>query len=100
MKTFKRFLVSMLCVVIVLTAAPLSGFVGLELPDFFCINANAALYYNGYCGDNVKWSLDTKTGVLNITGTGAMEDYDEGEAPQLHIPPSACAGAALGCRGT
>ena len=34
--------------------------------------------YSGNCGaegDNVKWSLDTDTGVLAITGTGDMKDY-------------------------
>ncbi len=30
---------------------------------------------SGTCGDNVKWSLDTSTGVLTITGTGVMYDY-------------------------
>ena len=31
--------------------------------------------YNGSCGDNVRYSLDTGTGVLSITGTGAMTNY-------------------------
>ena len=41
------------------------------------LNINAEVY-EGSCGadgDNVKYSLDTSTGVLNITGTGAMKDY-------------------------
>ena len=29
----------------------------------------------GSCGDNVKYSLDTSTGVLTISGTGKMKDY-------------------------
>ena len=29
----------------------------------------------GSCGDNVKYSLDTETGVLTISGTGKMTDY-------------------------
>ena len=46
----------------------------------FCIgNVDAdAATYSGSCGadgDNVKWSLDTDTGVLNISGTGAMDSY-------------------------
>jgi hypothetical protein len=36
----------------------------------------------GGCGDNLTWSLDTKSGVLTISGTGAMADYyDVGGAP-------------------
>ena len=29
----------------------------------------------GKCGDNLKYSLDTETGVLTISGTGNMRDY-------------------------
>ena len=40
--------------------------------------------YSGDCSDpyplhgkaNVTWTLDTETGVLEISGTGSMEDYD------------------------
>ncbi|GAB6394285.1 MAG: leucine-rich repeat protein [Bacteroidales bacterium] len=35
----------------------------------------------GGCGDNLTWSLDTESGVLTISGSGAMEDYDEYGAP-------------------
>ncbi len=74
MKTFKKALAVVLCVVITLTAAPLGGLVGLELPSLFDFEAKAASY-SGSCGDNVYWSLDTSTGVLKITGTGSMKDY-------------------------
>ena len=31
--------------------------------------------YNGVCGDDLTWTLDTGTGVLEITGNGAIKDY-------------------------
>lgn len=38
--------------------------------------------YSGTCGDSLAWELDTETGVLNITGIGAMYNYSEsGNAP-------------------
>lgn len=30
---------------------------------------------SGTCGKNLTWSLDVESGVLTISGTGAMEDY-------------------------
>jgi len=35
----------------------------------------SAATYSGTCGDNLTWTLDTSTGVLNITGTGDMFNY-------------------------
>ena len=45
-----------------------------------CQEARAAVY-NGGCGAvgnevNVTWAVNTETGVLSISGTGAMADYD------------------------
>ena len=38
----------------------------------------------GSCGNQVQWSLDERTGVLTISGSGPMADYQldwsEGEA--------------------
>ncbi len=31
--------------------------------------------YSGTCGDNLTWTLDTESGTLTISGTGAMTDY-------------------------
>lgn len=31
--------------------------------------------YSGTCGDNVKWTLDTDTRTLTISGSGRMTDY-------------------------
>ena len=66
-----------LTAIMLLTAAPLSGFVGLDLPilaDLFTLKADAATY-SGKCGDNLTWSLDTDTGVLTISGTGYMYNW-------------------------
>lgn len=71
MKKIKRLLATLMAVVMILTAAPLSGFVGLELPDLFNIFASAATY-SGTCGSNLTWSLNTITGELVISGTGAL----------------------------
>ncbi len=71
---FIKSLSVVLCVVMALTAAPLGGFVGLDLPSLFDFKVEA-VSYSGTCGDNVNWSLDTETGVLNIYGTGAMKSW-------------------------
>ena len=45
---------------------------------FLPTTANAA--YSGTCGTNLTWTLDD-AGTLTISGTGAMYDYDWGDAP-------------------
>ena len=51
----------------------------LSLLFFICflsaLNINAEVY-SGSCGTNVRYSLDTETGVLSITGIGAMRNYN------------------------
>ena len=46
----------------------------VALVAIFTISASAKTY-SGNCGTNVGWSLDTDTGVLTISGTGAMQNY-------------------------
>ena len=36
---------------------------------------------NGTCGENLTWTLDTDSGVLTISGSGAMTDFSENSAP-------------------
>ena len=40
------------------------------------ITASAAT--SGTCGDGVYWNYDTSTDTLTISGTGSMEDYNNG----------------------
>ncbi len=76
----KRTLAVLVAVIMTVGSAPLSGFVGLELPDWldfsklFEVKAEATSY-SGTCGENLTWSLDTDTGVLEISGTGAMTNW-------------------------
>ena len=79
-RNFKRILASILTVVIFLTATPLSCFIGLELPDIFSIKAEATAY-NGTCGDNLTWTLNTDSGLLEISGTGDMYNWTDNETP-------------------
>lgn len=46
----------------------------------FCFNVTSAFAANptsGTCGNNVKWNLNTTTGVLTLTGKGATMDCGE-----------------------
>ena len=36
-----------------------------------------AATYNGSCGTNLTWTLNTTTGVLEISGTGAMDNWED-----------------------
>ena len=42
---------------------------------FVPLDAPEETFVSGECGENVAWSLDRETGVLTISGSGAMEDY-------------------------
>lgn len=44
---------------------------------FFSVLNIFAKVYSGSCGSNARYSLDTSTGVLSITGTGAMTNYSD-----------------------
>ena len=54
------------------------------LVALWCLSVSVKSYaevYSGSCGESVNWSLDTQTGLLEITGSGEMEDYDYDGAP-------------------
>ncbi len=92
MKNFKKALSVLLVTVMLLTAAPLSGFVGLEWPELnlpewnlpdidFNFSADAAeIVKSGSCGENLTWTLDSD-GVLTISGTGEMTNYSYYSVP-------------------
>ncbi len=91
----KKAISVLLIAVMVLCSAPLSGFVGLELPeigglgkfadsvsDFFAALApKAKAATSGTCGDDLTWTFDESTGELVISGTGDMYDFGYGESP-------------------
>ena len=52
----------------------------LSIVSVVDFSAYADASTTGKCGDNVKYSLDTSTGVLIISGTGDMADYSLGNS--------------------
>ena len=66
MKKFtNKFLAILMCLTMILTIAPLSGIVPLV----------SAATYSGSCGEDLTWTLDTETGVLEISGEGDMTNW-------------------------
>lgn len=70
----KRILAIFLAVILTL------GTVGFAGGSIFPQKA-AAVSFGGSCGDNLSWSFDDETGVLDISGTGAMKEYSISELP-------------------
>ncbi len=93
-RNLKKALSVILAAAIMICSAPLAGFVGLELPEkggfkkladsvsefFEGLSAKAEATTSGTCGENLTWTLDTETGELVISGTGAMTDWRYGSA--------------------
>lgn len=75
-RTLKRAIAVMMTAVMLLTAAPLSGFVGLDIDfDWLDFSTKAsALDSSGSCGENVTYTFNSSTGRLIISGTGAMSN--------------------------
>ena len=63
MKHRYRLICGLLAICMLVSAAP-----------FFAGAAEAAT--EGTCGKNLTWSLDTETGVLTVSGTGAMTNFE------------------------
>ena len=76
MKALKKVL-SVFCVcVMLLTAAPMSGFIGFEMSghELVILSKAAKVVDSGSCGTNVSYSLNSD-GVLTISGTGSVKEY-------------------------
>lgn len=58
----KRFLKTIVAVVVAVTIAVL------------CMPISLAANYTGTCGENLKWSYDSSTGTLTISGKGSMSN--------------------------
>ncbi|MBQ6267107.1 MAG: leucine-rich repeat domain-containing protein [Clostridia bacterium] len=89
MSKIKRTIAILLAVLLLVGAAPLSGFVGLEWPEWHlpklsalvATKAQAADPTSGSCGDNLTWSYNKGTKTLTISGTGAMKSFASEDAP-------------------
>lgn len=74
----KKAISILLVAIMVFGAAPLAGFVGLELPEINLFNTKAEAEEaptSGTCGENLTWTFDESTGELVITGTGDMTNW-------------------------
>ncbi len=86
MKNVKKIISSLLVAVIILTAAPLSGFAGLKLNfDWLDFSTKSSAEENelastGQCGENVYWTFDKDTGLLTISGVGKMYEYSKNDS--------------------
>ena len=74
--TVKKVVSILLIEAMLVCAAPLSGFIGIDLPQFIFGGPKAeATSLNGKCGDSLAWTFDESIGMLNINGVGAMDNY-------------------------
>ena len=70
MKNIKKLLSVVLILVMVLTSAPIGGFI-----DFEWGFTASALEASGKIGDNLTYTFDKTTGEVVISGTGPMIDF-------------------------
>ena len=77
MKNAKKLI--LICVTLVMLLA-----VGVILAASATTEPTEGIIYQGTCGangDNLKWSFNTATGDLIISGEGSMKDYSAYTAP-------------------
>jgi hypothetical protein len=49
--------------------------------DGVCARCGTGMVLEGSCGDGLTWHFEGATGILSISGTGTMYDYEEDPAP-------------------
>lgn len=78
----KKIFSCLLVAAMLLTAAPLSGFIGLklDLPSFGTEASAVSLPSSGKCGENATYTFNEVSGLLTISGTGAID----GSAFEMH----------------
>ncbi len=52
--------------------------------SIFIVDADNEHIKSGMCGENVRWSFDTTTGIITISGTGDMYTYGKAESWGYH----------------
>ncbi|MBR5561762.1 MAG: leucine-rich repeat domain-containing protein [Clostridia bacterium] len=80
---FKKAISILLVAVMVFGAAPIAGFVGLELPELNLFSSKAKAEestISGTCGENLTWTFNETTGELSISGTGSMTNWSYGSS--------------------
>jgi len=70
---FRKAIAMLLCLLMAVAILPVES-----------MTARAAVFAEGYCGNNLKWTYDNYDGTLNISGTGAMWDFDYYDIPWYH----------------
>lgn len=75
-KTAKKLTALLLATIAIFSMAPaeIGSGIAVLLCNPVAIKAEAASY-SGTCGENVRWLLNTDSGILSITGTGNMDDW-------------------------
>lgn len=73
-KTITKIISITLVVAIMIFSAPLSGFVGIEIPKWLNFTTKASAMESGTCGDGVDWTFDYDTNTLEIFGIGEIYD--------------------------
>ena len=76
----KRTISIFLVILMLLSAAPLAGVANTGWGEIFAPKAEA-LDASGQCGENVYYTFDASTGMLTISGSGAMYDYSSKDIP-------------------
>ena len=72
-KTMIRVCSILLCVLMLVGSAPAAGLAGMA--NDLSVTAAAESSF-GMCGDNAHWTLDPSAGILTISGTGAMTNFE------------------------